>query len=251
MNKLKAIITDLDRTLLHTDKSVTKYTLDVLHKCHEEGIYVMAASARPMRAMVEYDNLIKFDAITTLNGAVTILPDRKTEIGIDKANAKKMLTDFIKFDDAFISIEASTAIYSNRDVPAWHPIIFDRFPELPEDDYVYKLLVSSKESSLYENIESILTNDVYYSIANKEIIQIMNKNATKWNGIEEMLSYYKISADKVVFFGDDNDDIEPIKKCGIGVAVSNAIPSVIEVADKVALSNDMDGVARFIEENLI
>lgn len=251
MKKIKAVITDLDRTLLHTDKSVSQYTLDILKKCHDKGILVMAASARPMRAIVQYDELIKFDGITTLNGALIILPDKCNEIGIDKANAQRMLSEFMKFEDVFISIEASTAIYSNRDIPAWHPVIFDKFPQLPDDEYIYKLLVSSTDNKLYENIESVLTDDVYYSIAQKELIQIMNKKATKWNGIQEMLSYHNISADEVVFFGDDNDDIEPIRKCGIGVAVSNAIPYVIEAADKVTTSNDEDGVARFIEENII
>ena len=35
------------------------------------------------------------------------------------------------------------------------------------------------------------------------------------------------------------------------MAVSNAIPSVLDVADRVIDSNDMDGVAKFIEENLL
>ncbi|MBE6551284.1 MAG: HAD family hydrolase [Ruminococcaceae bacterium] len=251
MNKIKAIITDLDRTLLHTDKSVSRYTLDILKKCHERGILVMAASARPMRAITDYDNIIKFDGITTLNGGVTILPDRKSEIGIEKKNVKKMISYFMRYDDAFISVEASTAIYSNKDVPAWHPIIFDRFPQLPDDEYIYKILVSSTDNALYEEINGILTDDVYSSIAQKDLIQIMNKKATKWNGIKEMISYYNISAEEVLFFGDDNDDLEPIIKCGTGVAVSNAIPSVFEAADKVTTSNDEDGVARFIEENII
>ncbi|MDD6051433.1 MAG: HAD hydrolase family protein, partial [Clostridiales bacterium] len=49
---------------------------------------------------------------------------------------------------------------------------------------------------------------------------------------------------------DDQDDIEPIRKCGLGVAVANAIPPVLDVADDIAESNDMDGVARFIEKRL-
>ena len=251
MNKIKAIITDLDRTLLRTDKSVSRYTLDILKKCHERGILIMAASARPMRAITDYDNIIKFDGITTLNGGVTILPDRKSEIGIEKKNVKKMISYFMRYDDAFISVEASTAIYSNRDVPAWHPILFDRFPQLPDDEYIYKILVSSTDNALYEEINGILTDHVYSSIAQKDLIQIMNKKATKWNGIKEMISYYNISSEEVLFFGDDNDDLEPIIKCGTGVAVSNAIPSVFEAADKVTTSNDEDGVARFIEENII
>ena len=42
----------------------------------------------------------------------------------------------------------------------------------------------------------------------------------------------------------DNDDLEPIRRCGYGVAVSNALDCVKAVADEVAESNDEDGVAR-------
>ena len=49
-----------------------------------------------------------------------------------------------------------------------------------------------------------------------------------------------------VFFGDDNDDIEPIRECGCGVAVSNALDSVKAAADFITESNDEDGVARFL-----
>ena len=66
-----------------------------------------------------------------------------------------------------------------------------------------------------------------------------------------MLSHFDISPCEAVYFGDDNDDIESIKNCGLGVTVSNAIPAVLEVADSVADSNDMDGVAKFIAENIL
>ena len=48
-----------------------------------------------------------------------------------------------------------------------------------------------------------------------------------------------------------NDDIQPIKKCGIGVAVANSISKVLEAADVITLSNDEDGVALWIEERLL
>lgn len=63
--------------------------------------------------------------------------------------------------------------------------------------------------------------------------------------------YFNISPGDAAYFGDDNDDIEPIINCGLGVAVSNAIPSVLDVADRIIDSNDTDGVARFIEENIL
>ena len=66
-----------------------------------------------------------------------------------------------------------------------------------------------------------------------------------------MLEYYDISPKDAIYFGDDNDDIESIINCGTGVAVSNSIPSVLKVADKVVESNDSDGVARYIEDNIL
>ena len=82
-------------------------------------------------------------------------------------------------------------------------------------------------------------------------MQIMNTTATKWNGIKTMLDICNCSPDETVYFGDDQDDIEPIKRCGQGVAVSNGIEEVKAAADYVTDSNDADGVAKFIEHQIL
>ena len=248
---MKAIITDLDRTLLRTDKSISEYTVNILKKCRENGILIMTASARPLRDILLFNNSIKFDAITATNGAIISLPNKILEYGIPNESGEKILSDILLYPDVFLSIETSTGLYSNRDIPIWEPIIYDNFPKIPDKTILYKILASSENKSLYEGIEKTLLDNVYHTIANKELIQIMSREATKWNGILHMLSYFNISPDDVIYFGDDNDDIEAIKNCGLGVAVSNAIPSVLEAADKVTDSNDCDGVARFIENYIL
>lgn len=248
---MKAIISDLDRTLLHTDKSVSEHTIAVLKKCHDHGILIMAASARPLRDILIYNNLIGFDATTATNGAVISLPQNLLEIGISYESGEKILSAILQYPDVFLSIETSKGLYSNRGIPVWKPVIWDKFPTLPEDIILYKILASSQQKPLYKGIETTLTDDVYHTIANNDLIQIMSKEATKWNGIKQMLSHFNISPNDAVYFGDDNDDREPIENCRLGVAVSNAIPSVLDVADRITDSNDMDGVANFIEENLL
>jgi len=64
---MKAIITDLDQTLLRSDKSISTYSLDVLKKCKAQGIRLMAASARPLRDIGQYHGLVGFDAVTPEN----------------------------------------------------------------------------------------------------------------------------------------------------------------------------------------
>ena len=248
---MKAIITDLDKTLLHTDKTVSKYTVSVLKKCHERGMLVMAASARPLRDILIFNDLLGFDAITATNGAVVWLPDKLLEIGISQDVGEKIISDIMKYPDVCLSIETSKGLYANMDIPVWEPVVYDKFPTLPDNIILYKILASSDKKQLYDGIETTLTGDVYHTIANNDLIQIMSKKATKWNGINRMLSHFGVSPSDAVYFGDDNDDIEPIKKCGVGVAVSNAISSVLDVADIVVDSNDEDGVAKYIDSHIL
>ena len=248
---MRAIITDLDRTLLRTDKSISPYTVGVLNRCRERGIAVMTASARPLRDIREFESRFRFDAVTATNGAVVELPDRRLEYGISAESGERILEGLLRFPDVFLSIETSGGLYSNRDIPVWEPVIYEDFPKLPDNVVLYKILASSGRRELYDHVGEVLTDDVYHTVANRDLVQIMSADAAKWNGVRQMLACFGISPDDAVYFGDDNDDIEPIRNCGLGVAVSNAIPAVLEAADRITDSNDEDGVARFIERNIL
>jgi len=248
---MKAVITDLDGTLLRTDKTLSVYTLDVMRKCHDKGIAVMAATARPERSILTYQKQIGFDAVTTMNGARVLLPDKVIENGISHISAKHILSKLITIPGALISVETSEGIYSNVEIPEWESTCFGGFPELPTQGTLFKILISSQSSGAYRQIGSALTDDTYYTVANNELVQIMSRKATKWNGIKSMLRAFHISHTDAVYFGDDNDDIEPVQMCGTGVAVSNAIKAVLDKAEHITDSNDEDGVARFIDMNFL
>ena len=89
---MKAIITDLDRTLLRTDKTLSEYTINTLKACHDAGILVMAATARPERTMLEYHKQIHFDASTVTNGARILLPDHVIEYSIPRESGTAIST---------------------------------------------------------------------------------------------------------------------------------------------------------------
>lgn len=248
---VKAIISDLDRTLLHTDKSVSKRTLGVLEECGKRGIRIFAATARPTRNVTKYDQMIDFDAFSALNGAAVLLPDSSTECPIPRESAQSIVSELVHIPESIISMETSDGFFADADIPMWNPIIYDGFPSLPTQGKIYKILISSRTSDIFDRVASLLPEDTYCTLANGDIVQIMSKNATKLNGIRTMLDSFGISVDETVYFGDDHDDIEPIRACGVGVAVANAIPDVISVADAVTSSNDDDGVAEYIEKFIL
>lgn len=249
--KMKAIITDLDRTLLRTDKTISEYTYAILKKCHDRGILLMAATARPERAILTYQDQIGFEAITTLNGARIILPHSIIENGIEPSSAETILRKVIMIPDVVLSMETGNGIYSNVPIPEWNAKVFNEFPALPTESIIYKILLSSNENNIQQEAEKALTSDTYMTVAEGKLVQIMSTASTKWNGIKTMLKAVGVKYDDVVYFGDDNDDIEPIKNCGVGVAVSNAIDEVLAAADYITANNDMDGVAQYIEKNLL
>ena len=74
--------------------------------------------------------------------------------------------------------------------------------------------------------------------------------ADKVSALREMAKLLGIELGQIAAFGDDRNDIGMLKAVGMGVAMGNAIEEVKAVAKYTALSNDEDGAARFIEENL-
>lgn len=251
MLRLKAIITDFDQTLLHTDKTLSAYTIGILQQCRGRGMALMAATARPERSILAYLGQIGFDAVTTLNGSRILLPGHVLEHGIPHQSAAAILQQLVTIPDLLLSVETSEGIYSSAAVPEWHSQIFDGFPALPTQGTLYKILVSRSDGLPPGPLDRVLTDNTYATVANRQLVQIMSKQATKWNGILEMLQWFSISPQEAVYFGDDNDDVEPIQKCGTGVAVSNAIQAVIATAGFVTGSNDEDGVAHFLEQHVL
>ena len=57
--------------------------------------------------------------------------------------------------------------------------------------------------------------------------------------------------ESIIAFGDDYADIGMLQLCWTGVAMGNAIDEVKDKADVVIGSNDEDGIAVFIENEII
>lgn len=245
---IKAVIFDLDNTLLRSDKSLSAYSRGVLERCRERGIRVFAASARPERTVREFGIFEEFDALVTLNGARVVLPGRVLLNGISEKTGRDIIERLIHIPGAVVSVEMSGGIFASAPIPEWNANVFGGFPALPEGE-LYKILVSNIDET---DVQAAVTADTYYTAVEGGLIfQFMSREATKWNGVRELLSAFGFAPEEAAYFGDDWDDIGPVKNCGLGVAMANAIPEVKAVADMIAGHCDEDGAARFVEENIL
>ncbi|MDQ6642029.1 MAG: HAD family hydrolase, partial [Actinomycetota bacterium] len=68
--------------------------------------------------------------------------------------------------------------------------------------------------------------------------------------LELLCAQHGIDADEVLALGDMPNDIALLTWAGTSYAMGNAHPTVREIADHVAPTNDEDGVAQVIERLL-
>ena len=78
MKNIKIIAVDLDDTLLKEDLSISDYTVDVLRKAAQKGIYIVIASGRTDNAILPYVRRLELAGtqkgryIISQNGAVIV-----------------------------------------------------------------------------------------------------------------------------------------------------------------------------------
>ena len=120
---MKAIVTDLDRTLLRMDGQISPYTLETLGKCREKGFMIMAATARPEPSIRQLLDQVRFDAVTTLNGARILLPGRVLEHAIPAESGETVLGRLLAVPGLTLSVETGEGIFANVPIPAWHAVV--------------------------------------------------------------------------------------------------------------------------------
>jgi Cof subfamily protein (haloacid dehalogenase superfamily) len=91
-----------------------------------------------------------------------------------------------------------------------------------------------------------LQGDITYS-TNNGLIEVMPLGISKATGVAEVAHPLGIAADDVVAFGDMPNDVPMIRWAGLGIAMGNADPEVMDAADEVTAPNTDDGLARVLE----
>ena len=255
MTNIKLIVTDLDNTLLRRDKTISEYTASVFCRCRSFGIKIVFATARPVRAVNKWLNIdIQNDACIYHNGAVIYAGNELIrEIGIEHITVGNLLRSASNLNSMKIAVEINDTLYTNFDASSiWAGVEytttdFRTLPESPAD----KIIFITNDKVEIEKIERLFDENLYWEISENEVLMVMNKDARKVNAIRAVSDSYGLTLAETVAFGDDYNDIEMLRDCCIGVAVANAIDGAKAVADHICGDCDDDGVARWIEVNLL
>ncbi len=251
---IKMIVTDLDGTYLRDDKSISEYTKSVIAMLRAKGIKFVIATARPVRAVRDFLPDVQYDAGAFHNGAVIMEGDAGIG-GMGIEGATELIGKILlECSQAHIAAEVNDWLYANFDAGTiWpgieytHTVDFAQIAGMTAD----KVIIEAHSLAEMEQYQRFLPEELYLRLSENIIAMIMNKSATKSNSVRMLAERYGISMEQVAAFGDDYNDIDMLQACGRGIAVGNALEAVKEAADEVCGSNMEDGLARWLESNLL
>jgi len=248
---LKMIAMDLDGTLLTKDKNISAYALEILSKCRGQGVMLVVATARSEIAATKYVEILKPDATIFNCGSVAkgekgIIFEEQIPVDIcrdlinvctEKYNLKntKIVTRFGDFSNA-PNISGDDFEY-----------IFDDYNNLMEG--AYKITIKA-DLPVAQQVAEHFESCSMIRFEGRNSFMFTHVNATKEIAIQKVASHFGVNMNEIVAFGDDLTDIKILHACEIGVAVSNALPEVKEVANFICGSNNDDGVANWIDSHM-
>lgn len=256
----KLVASDLDGTLLTSEGTFDERTKRAIAAAEAAGATVVFCTARPpLRLRALADTAGHRGLAICANGAVVW--DLHTESAIestslDPAVAQQLVTILEEElpGGAWAVEHAGGFGHEPEYVPRWpvpEDTLIDAVHALIAEPPIKLLLRHSSHSAdlLLERARATCGHlaEFSHSSVTDTLLEISAAGVSKASALARLCEQSGIAREEVIAFGDMPNDIPMLAWAGHAVAVANAHPEVIEVADEVTASNDEAGVARVLE----
>ncbi|MCP5026274.1 MAG: HAD family phosphatase [Actinomycetia bacterium] len=267
MDEIALVALDLDGTLLDSSGEVPGRVRDAIEAAVEVGIEVVAATGRPPSVAARVLEQAGFPrwAICS-NGSVTIDLQRNRIHRADWVEEALLRQELPIIRERYprlrFAVELEASVLHEK---GFHLLVHES-PESGEVDdvlavawpeRVHKVLVfdgtdgvvgSKAAVAIKTMVEGLLDNQLEVTVSGLPFAELAPMGVSKASALEALGADLGLGADHVLAMGDNENDHSMLRWARIGVAMANATPGTVEVADRIAASNDDDGVALILEE---
>lgn len=258
--KNKLCIFDLDGTLLTKDKMILQSSVESIEKLRQHGYAVTIASGRSFSMVASYKEMLSIDLPLVLcNGALIwhqeayVFKQSLTEIAV------RRIIDFAQDHQLFLHFYGQDHIYSesvNGHIMSLHGKVDENVDDMKivEDLSLlkvpcYKLLMplkhTTQKQALFELINQLGTVQGFEAGG---AIEMVHRNVSKGTGIQWMMSFLNIDADKTWCFGDAENDISMFENVMHTIAMGNGIKKLKSMASYVTSNHNSDGIRVAVDE---
>lgn len=262
----KILFTDLDGTLLTSDKHVSPSMQRLLAKMVSAGNHLVLTSGRALNSILKVAGqagLLFPDAILIAANGNEIYDYDSKNFLVQKCvpmDIAQGVIDLAHEHGLHIQSYNDTSVVCEKNCPELeHYKKFTGMDAVLTDDIMgtighapYKLLaVSLKDRSclipLQQDVLKKYGDTVTCMFSCDEYLEIFDKTAGKGNAIRFVCDYLNIPVSSSVAAGDAENDISMLDAAGIAVAMANADPEVKKHASFITQKdNDHDGLSEAV-----
>ena len=265
MNKfpVQLVVSDIDDTLIHKEDHLNEKIIQTIEELKRRGIqFTLATGRMPYRAE-SYAGDAKLTVPFIANNG-SILYDRGRMIWCKMLYAKiikeitqrymernPQFTVIFSFTDRECCLVRTEWIRKRLGKYKGYDQTLGNTPDV-WNQTVHKIYVLDDARSgiigAFADELEYYRNEISFFQYGEFSIEIVAGGCSKASGLTRLLEYLSIPADCVMAVGDHTNDIELIKKAGIGVAVANADSQLKAAADYVTAGERDLGVKEAIEK---
>lgn len=288
--EIKMVLTDVDGTLVDSQKRITPRAHDAIRKLREAGIGFAITSGRPPRGMKMVADAVTITApIAAFNGGTLVRPDNFEiieSLTLPRAVAEKVIAR-IGEHGLDVWVYAGLEWYL-RDHNAPHREKEEhtvQFPPTVVADFstaldmgAAKIVGVSDDLALVERVEKIIQDEFagetylkqssvpneHYSsgprVASPSVsaarsqpyyLDVTHPRANKGGVVEMLVATQGIPADAICTMGDMPNDVLMFDKSGFAIAMGQSSEAVKEAADRVSTGLNDEGFARGVEDFIL
>lgn len=261
MGKFSGILicTDLDETLLDTDKSISKENIDAIEYFKANGGSFTFITGRGVNGVGKSIEKVKPNVpVGCLNGgAIFDWQNNRNlyELELDKSVIPLLLELEEKFETLGVEVITHSDNYFRRinEMVQWH-LDLERLPQLDGNDFDKihgkwgKCLLVDRPEIVDEIVEYIKTSEnakgFDFVRSCGPFYEVLPKGSSKGNLLLKLAELLGI--EKTIAVGDNENDISMLEKAILGVAVENAVPKAKDAADLITVANTQHALAKII-----
>jgi hypothetical protein len=259
---LRLVAIDLDDTLLNPEGIITSRVRDAIRRVQEMGCLVTLATGRMFRSARPFADELGLDLpLITYQGAL-IQTSRTEEVWRAVSLQPEVLYPLLRFleqaevhinlyvgDDLYVAemnqVAEGYARFSR--VPARAVGQLSRFPL----SAATKVVAIGEPVFLKEQLQPQAVREfsgrLTINRSRPHFLEFGHPDATKSKALAYLAERLGIGREQVMAIGDGENDLDMLEYAGVGVAMGNADPAALAVADFVTASNAADGVAVALE----
>lgn len=247
------IAMDLDETLLNSEGAVSDFTIKTLKACKDNNCVLAISTARGLGSCRDIAKQIDADYVCCHAG--NMIADSQGNViyqnGFSKEQVREFIDNFSGLIQYFI-IDSDSNLYGGDDgdfARDWN-VVYCETNELLEKN-AYKICVPYEDYYKQDIIQFCEKKGyVCREMRGETILIITPDGSDKYYALEKLMEILKTDSQHLMVFGDDTSDMLSIQKAGYGVAMENSRDIVKQSAKYITMSNDENGVAEFLIENL-